>query len=906
MEQESNSVTSKRANQRDAIGVSRLIAVILLIAIIIAGGGYLIFEQQKQNIQRDAQRSLAGIAKLKVDQISLWRKGRLDDAVVLTEGTKIAATLDRWLKADAPNDADSRWMLARLSVMRHGGNYDYLGLLDLRGEIRLATNGELEHDTGLKVLALDAIRTHKVVISDLHLGDEDKPEIEIVAPLLRVERGRERAVGALYFHIDPAQFLYPLIQSWPSESHSAETLLVSREKGKDVYLNELRHRKGAALTFTLPNDISDLPGSKAALGQTGHTVGLDYRHHKVVAYMLPVPDSGWSMVAKIDEDEIYAPVRRLAYWSSGITLLMLGASFAVGWAEMRRSRLHAHNRALRLEKSMLTYRFEDLSKFANDIFFLMDEDGRIVEVNDKALDVYGYSREELLQMRGADLRTQEAAQQYRADWQTVMTEGHANYETVHRRKGGGSFPVDVSIRLLHLGHGRFVQSVLRDISKRKETEQRLHYLAYYDDLTGLPNRTLFIDHLGQAMSVASRRQQRVGVMLLDLDHFKNVNDTLGHGSGDILLHDVASRLKTCFRDGDTLSRFGGDEFAVILADMSRSEDAAQIALKILKTFELPFVLDGHEIFVGVSVGITVYPSDGQTSGDLMRNVDAAMYHAKEKGRGSFQFYSSELTERAQRRMDMESGLRRALERGEFVLHYQPQIDLNTGCIVGLEALVRWDRPGIGMVSPVDFIPVAEESGLIVPIGEWILRTACTQAKMWQDLGFPQMTMAVNISSRQFSGGHLVELVKSVLQETELAAKYLELEITESLLMDEADVKVLSSLEEFKQMGITMAIDDFGTGYSSLSYLKRFPIDKLKIDKSFVRGLPDNAEDTSLVQAIIAIARSLQLTVIAEGVETEEQKSHLRNLDCDQMQGYLFSRPLSSDRISELLDESTQV
>jgi diguanylate cyclase (GGDEF)-like protein/PAS domain S-box-containing protein len=619
--------------------------------------------------------------------------------------------------------------------------------------------------------------------------------------------------------------------------------------------------------------------------------------------MLPVPDSTWSLVAKIDEHELYATVHQLAFWAGGIAFVLLGMSFAVLWVEMRRSQLRAYSRQLELEKRLMAHRFEDLSKFANDIFFLMDEEGRIVEVNDRALEVYGYSHEEFERMRGADLRTEEARRQFSSDWKRVLSDGYTNFETVHLGKHGQVIPVDVSMRMLQLGDERYVQSILRDVSVRKQTEQRLHYLAYYDDLTGLPNRTLFIDHFAQAMSAANRSSKRVGIMLLDLDHFKNVNDTLGHESGDLLLHQVSKRLRDCFREGDTLSRFGGDEFAVILADMARSEDAAPVARKILKVFEAPFQLGTHEIFVGVSIGISVYPEDGLNSGELMRNVDAAMYHSKALGRGNFQFYSAELTRRAQQRMALETGLRHAIERDELVLHYQPQIDAASGAIVGMEALVRWNQPGVGLVSPMDFIPVAEESGLIVPMGEWILRTACIQAKAWQQQGLPSVSIAINISSRQFASGQLVGQVKSVLQQTRLPANYLDFEITESLLIDGADTVVLPALNEFKSMGINLSIDDFGTGYSSLSYLKRFPIDKIKIDKSFVRGIPGNQENASLVKTIIAMALNLQLKVIAEGVETDEQRDHLLALECDQMQGFLFGRPLPAEAATELLKQA---
>lgn len=879
----------------------RLLVLMVLIAGAIGVLGYVTFQQHKHNIELSAQKNLAGIAELKADEITRWRKQRIDEAVALTESTKLVTIFEDWLRAGAPANADRQWMLARLGAIKRSQNYSTLILIDSQGVPRLSLNDELQGNDYRKQIALQAMNSRQVIMSDIHPGSSGKQEIDLVAPLLSGSGDNTRAVGTLYFEVDPVRFLFPLIQTWPAESRTAETLLVRREGDQVLFLNQLRHRSDTAMTFRLPIDTPNLPAAQAVQGKTGFFSGTDYRGHQVAAYLRQIPDTGWAMVSKIDEDEIYAPVRQLALWTSGVTLLLLGASFAVFWAQMHRAQLAARNRQLRLEKKMMGNRFEDLSKFANDIFVLMDENNRILEVNEQAVEAYGYSREELLQMHGADLRTAEQAAQHSADWKILLSQGHANYETVHRRKDGSRLFVDISSRVLNLDHGRFVQAILRDISKRKETEKRLHYLAYYDDLTDLPNRTLFTDRLCQAIAATGRHQKLVGVMFMDLDHFKNVNDTLGHEVGDTLLRAVAARLKACFRESDTVSHFGGDEFAVVLTDISNTDDAALIAKKILKAFVAPFEIDGNELFVTFSIGITLYPIDDDNSLDLLRNADAAMYHAKAKGRGNFQFYSAELTYRAQKRMALETGLRHALERAEFVLHYQPQVDLKTGQIVGVEALIRWEQPGKGMMSPAEFIPVAEASGLIVPIGEWVLRTACAQAKAWQDQGLPKLLMAVNLSSRQFVRGHLVELVSTVLQETGLSPQCLELEITESILMDGTDSAVLSTLNEFKHMGITLAIDDFGTGYSSLSYLKRFPVDKLKIDQSFVRGITHNPEDASVVQAIIAMAHSLRLTVIAEGVETEEQHDHLHYHDCDQMQGYFFSRPLPAEHIPELFN-----
>ncbi len=447
-----------------------------------------------------------------------------------------------------------------------------------------------------------------------------------------------------------------------------------------------------------------------------------------------------------------------------------------------------------------------------------------------------------------------------------------------------------------------VASLAQDITEQKRAEQRLNYLAYFDELTGLPNRTLFKDRLSLAITEAHRNELLVGVMFIDLDHFKIVNDTLGHQAGDWLLQAVAARLKSHFRESDTIARFGGDEFAVILADMANIEHAVNVAEKLLASFNPPFMISGNELFVTLSVGITCYPFDDNDIESLLRDADSAMYQAKAQGRDNFQFYSAEMTTQVEKRLSMETGLRKALERDEFILHYQPQFDLASNRVTGVEALVRWQHPEHGLISPAEFIPVAEESGLIIPISAWVLRTACTQAKTWQDQLEFSLKVAVNLSSRQFKHGQIAQQVMSVLEETGLDPQHLELEITESILIDNPD-PVRSALADLKMAGISISLDDFGTGYSSLSYLKRFPIDKLKIDQSFVRDVMSDVDDASLVKAIIAIARSLRLRVIAEGVETQEQLDFLRNENCDEIQGFFISRPISAKALTALLQES---
>lgn len=449
-------------------------------------------------------------------------------------------------------------------------------------------------------------------------------------------------------------------------------------------------------------------------------------------------------------------------------------------------------------------------------------------------------------------------------------------------------------------------NIARIAIERKEAEERLDYLAHYDPLTSLPNRALFRDRLTQALARADRGGRLAALMFLDLDRFKTINDTLGHDIGDLLLKTVAHRLRRCVRDEDTVARLGGDEFTVILEELAGIEDAGIVAKKIIEALAPPFVLDGHEVFVTPSIGITVYPLDSNDLDNLLKNADAAMYRVKEEGRNNYQFYTAEMNARTLERLALENNLRHALERNEFVLYYQPKVDLIKGQIVGMEALMRWIHPTRGIVSPTEFIPLLEETGMIIPVGEWLLRTACRQNNAWQNAGFPHLRMAVNLSARQFQQNDLVHSVSRVLEETGLAADYLELEITESLLMQNPE-NATDILNKINALGVVrIDIDDFGTGYSSLSYLKRFPISTVKIDASFVHGIPDDLEDVAIVVAVIAMSHSLHLKVIAEGVENEKQLTFLREHNCDELQGYVFSPPLPPAEFEQLLRKNAGI
>ena len=450
-----------------------------------------------------------------------------------------------------------------------------------------------------------------------------------------------------------------------------------------------------------------------------------------------------------------------------------------------------------------------------------------------------------------------------------------------------------------------IGGAMRDISAVVAQQQHLYQVTHFDGLTALPNRMLLQERLTASVAMARRNDWLLGLLLIDIDRFKVINDTLGHAVGDELLQQAAMRLHACLRDSDTVGRMGGDEFAVVLPDMDSAEMAAIVARKIVEVIAEPFVIDGQELFVSASVGISLYPDDAADIDVLVRNADAAMYRAKDSGRNAYAFYTAEMNVRARRRLGLETDLRQALARDEFELHYQPKVNCRSGAIAGVEALIRWRHPERGLVGPDEFIPLLEETGLIVPVGDWVMRTACAQMKEWHDAGHTQLDIAVNVSARQMEGRRLVEAVRTALDSTGLPAAALELELTESLLMRDPPA-VVDLLAELKAMGLQVAVDDFGTGYSSLSYLKRFPLDNLKVDRAFVQDIAASAGDASITRAVIHMGHELALKVVAEGVETAEQLEALQIAGCDEIQGYYFSRPLPAAEILSLLSSGRRL
>ena len=1265
----------------------------VVFALLLLGIGlvdYVFYRAQTDAIKEQAQQQLSAIADLKVQQITNWRKERLGDAYVLRENVFVRAAVADWLRLGL--DSEQREQI-NAWLQSYVTRFDYREalLLDPQGTVLAATPDTLPIFEETLQLLRKTADNREPELSDLRISMGMDSYMELVTPLYNVSK--QRLLGFIVFRINPQRFLFPLIQSWPLPSKTAETVLVKRRGNDVLFLNELRHQKGTAMRLTLPADQPALPESVAVSGETSVMEGIDYRKAAVLAATRPIPGMPWAMVAKIDMDEVLAPLNeRLSFLFLVSTLLLLGAGWMTFYlSQVQRetfferekdkrdtareleiahdrlvaaqeighignwervlgsqtvwcseetyrlfeytheeqttlehffSRVHPEDRErvraavvdsttegkqyhvafrvllpsgkikhfentsriiadsagrpvaiagttqdvtdrwrieeqlrrqsvqlasvlenmplgisvfdekLRLQlwnpgfievlglpselvttgvafealirhrasigeygpgdieeqtrtRISLALKFEphsfehtrsngrtnliqgrpydidgqlagfittytditdrkqaelelqeqhallntiienmpsgvslidrnlnftavnkelcrllefpddlmakkplplrDLALFnakrgeygpgdaeaqadalikkarhpvahhfertrpngitleirgtplpdggfvttytditqrkqseerlllaqkvfdnSPDAIMITDQNNRIVSVNDAFVLITGYAPGEVLGEDPSILAsgTHDKAF-YRQMWEAIQRRGRWAGEIIDRRKSGETYPKWMTINAVtDLRSGKLTHyvSMFSDITERKNSEERIHYLAHHDALTGLPNRFSLELRLEQAFLEARRHGRKLAVLFIDLDRFKVINDTLGHQVGDQLLIEVAKRLTAVVRESDSVARLGGDEFVIALPDMGSPIDAANVAAKIIDSLAEPILVSGHQLHTSPSIGISVYPSDGVDADTIMRNADTAMYHAKALGRNNFQFYAEEMNRNASERLDIETRLRHALARNEFELHYQPQLAIQGRQVLGVEALLRWNPADGRSVPPARFIPIAEETGMIIAIGEWVLRTACRQVKTWIDAGIPPLRVAVNVSARQLRKQDFPDLVVSALADSGLPAQLLEIEITESAVMEEPEEARLI-LEKLKTMGVTLAIDDFGTGYSSLAYLKLFPIDNLKIDRSFVTDIGRHTDDAAIAISTIALAHSLGINVIAEGVETAAQHDLLRSHHCNEVQGFLFSRPLAADDALDFLKQA---
>ena len=544
---------------------------------------------------------------------------------------------------------------------------------------------------------------------------------------------------------------------------------------------------------------------------------------------------------------------------------------------------------------------------SDEAILITDAQEKIVSVNPAFTRITGYSAAEVAGETPRKLRSgRHDAAFFQSMWQRLLDTGYWQGEVWDRRKDGEIYPTWLSIGSVRNSADEITHyfSIFTDITDRKRAEGRMHHLAYFDALTGLPNRMQFSRLADQALMSSRRKESFGAVLFIDLNRFKPINDTLGHEAGDKVLQETATRLRACVRGADVVCRLGGDEFVVGLFEIANREHAASVAQKLLATLDDPIVIEGRELKLGAAIGISIYPEDGMSTETLLRQADIAMYRAKQTGPDGMAFFNADMNQRAIDRLNLEAGLRRAIERDELLLYYQPKVNIKNGTIVGAEALVRWRHPERGLVPPAEFVPVAEESGLIVHVSNWVLEAVCKQIRQWMDTGFPAMHIAVNLSARDFSSG-LPARVQELLERYGIGAEWLELEITEGMLMHHT-AAVIAMMEEITALGVSLSLDDFGTGYSSLSYLKRFPIDTLKIDRSFIISIPDDTDDCAIAGAIVGMSKQLKHNVIAEGVETTDQLVFLKGLGCDEIQGYLFSPPVPAETFAAMVREGKRL
>lgn len=1133
--------------------IRQLVGVFLGLMLIVPLVGFGIVRLHGPQIREAAFADLHAIADLKAGQIESWLGDRRGDAEELAGSAGLAIHAERLVMN---GNADSRSYIAdRLKIITKAWDFDSTALLNASGQVVVSSTDRGDASTLIKRQLLPAaLNSRQIQRSDLYRDASGHIHLDFVVPLPR-NGGNRRPVAAVLLQAPVERFLFPLIQTWPTPSPSAESFLVRRDGDHVLFLNKLRHRHDAALTLLLPLDNSNIPAVAAASsGKPQDLESVDYRGVAVFSVTRPVADTPWHLVAKIDREEVMAPLKLLVFWVSLVAFVAVGAIAAAAlllWRQMLRTHqleliaqasekdkllklfydmpfigmsitsptskrfLHVNDRLcemmgyareelldltwaqlthpddlasnmaqlerllageiddyhldkrfirkdggivdanlrvgcvrrndgkvelivataqditenkrteITLRESKERYRhlfdnmlegfaycrmifehgspqdfvyievnnaFEKLTglkdvagkkvsevipgireadpqlfdiygrvaltgnpeKFemyvsALGIWFSLsvfcpekeyfvavfdniterrraekklrqasmvfestrdgvvvtDLDERILAVNRAFTEITGYTEKEALGETSRFLKSgRQERDFYQSMWAMLLKTGSWQGEVWNRRKNGEIYPEWLTISTVR--DEREVATnyvaVFTDLSRIKHGEEELERLAHYDSLTDLPNRLLALAHLERALEHAQRHGLQVGVLYLDLDRFKAINDSLGHPTGDELILAVSQRLQGRLNEEDTLGRLGGDEFLIVLEPLDGPQEAAEVARDLLGVLAKPFELsNGQEVYIGASIGISVFPEDGATSTELLRDADTALYQAKDNGRNQYCFCTGRMNVEARTKLELEAALRRGLERDELLLHYQPKVDLATGRMTGAEALIRWQREGVGMVQPGQFIPLAEKTDLIVAIGNWVIDTACRQVRAWIDGGLRDVRVAVNVSARQFQSGGLDTIVAAALKKHDLSPDHLELEVTESMLMERPD-EAVAMLGKLKSIGVKLSLDDFGTGYSSLAYLMRFPIDTLKIDQSFVRDIVFDPGAAMIAISIIALAHRMRLHVIAEGVETEEQLGFLRTQGCDSMQGYYFSRPVPAEAFADLMKE----
>ena len=779
----------------------------------------------------------------------------------------------------------------------------------------------------------DARRSRRSVWSDTYLSTRGRIVVALAVPLALSGPNAESAQGALVAELnldDVSRFTREI-----GQAANVLPIVVDRQ-------GQIVGHPDAARSLRQEN-LNHLPILRSAASTQGQTAQFRLDDTNYIGSTTPITGPGWTTLVAQPTAQAFATVRSTMLALAVASLLALSLALVVAFLVSRRmtrrvAEFGRHIQSVaegdyrgfipkastdeienlaqsmrRMARSVLER--EDSLRLAASVFessaegiLITDAKQRILSVNPALVTITGFEPHEVLGKTPAVFKSgRQDAEFYRQMWAEVDQAGFWRGEIWNQRKNGVVFPELLTISAVRNTEGDIIHYIgsFFDISERKLAEERIQFLAHHDALTQLPNRTLLNDRLHQAIAKSRRNQDHTAVLFLDLDRFKLINDTLGHHVGDRMLTRVAELLQSILRETETVARLGGDEFIIVIPELAEIERAATVARKVIDLLTVPLTMEGRVLHITASIGISIYPVDGTDTATLLSHADTAMYNAKDRGGNNFQFFAPIMNQVIQERVTVEHDLHLALERNEFVLHYQPQVDCRTGVVTGMEALIRWQHPTRGLVSPFHFITIAEETGLIVPIGEWVLWEACRQTRRWHDAGQTGLRISVNLSARQFQQPDLRERIDAVLRTTGIDPATLELELTESMLMTDPDAAT-NMLRQLAALGVKMAIDDFGTGYSSLAYLKRFPVTRLKIDQSFVRDISTDLNDAAIVSAVVAMAGSLRLEVIAEGVETEEQLRYLASHGCYDIQGYYFSRPKPADDFKTFRFESTSL
>jgi diguanylate cyclase (GGDEF)-like protein/PAS domain S-box-containing protein len=894
--------------KKESVIPVKFISIFIILAAAVIAAGFFSYKRFEMHYRAEMERELSAISDLKVAELMKWRNERLGDAEIIRNNYPMTDLAARCLKN--PRDrAAERKIKSWLSQYMVSYEYDQIRLLGAQGATHVSFPPDRRAaSTAIRKRMPEIMQSRRATLVDFYRHDYDRRiYLSVVIPIMD-HAANNRPVGALSLRVDPEKFLYRYILRWPMPGKTGEILLVRREGNDALYLNELRSKKDSALNLRIPLERTAVPAVRAVLGQTGIVDGLDYRGEPVMAVLRSVPDTPWFLVTRMDKTEAFAPIRenlRTTIWIAVAVIFAIGASLA--FIRRQQSLLFLKERyrsAEALEKS--EQRLKETQAIAHLGSWELDLVSNRLYWSDEAYRIFGFQPREFGGTYEAFLEVihPDDRAAVNAAYTGSVREGRDTYEIEHRivRKSNGEIRV-VHEKCFHVrdGSGRIIRStgMTHDITERKRLEETIIHLAHHDPLTGLANRRLFTDIIKHELAQANRNRSKVALLFLDLDRFKEINDTFGHETGDELLKEVSKRLRASIRQSDVAARIGGDEFNVILGDIVRQRDITRISMKIMDSFKRPFAVGVYEFNITASMGISIYPDDGDQIEALYRYADIAMYHAKETGRSRFQFYNPDINIRSIERIRMESMLRRSIDLGELAVYYQPQINISSRKMMCAEALVRWKHPEKGLLEPKSFISAAEDTGFITVIDDYVMRTACAQARSWLDAGLPAVCITVNLSARQFQNPDLIDKIRHTLNATGVSPECLNVEITESIAMSNID-RTISRLTELAEMGVHAYIDDFGAGNSSLSRLKQLPIQKFKIDQSFIKNINVSRDDRAIINAVTVLAHDMRISVLAEGVETEEQLSFLRSIQCDEAQGYLFSKALPAGEFGELL------